>query len=108
MFPDGFTFSLVRDPWARLVSHWAFHIRSKEPLDGGFLTSAQRLACATNETHSIHYFRLWVRHARRERPPDAHDAWKFTTVRDGRCCTAPAPRERTASVPRPTSSTVGL
>ena len=33
----AFTFSLVRDPWARLVSHWAFHLTSKNPLDGGFL-----------------------------------------------------------------------
>ena len=76
---DAFAFSLVRDPWARLVSHWAFHIGSKNPLDGGHLTSEQRAAARYNESHSIAHFRSWIRHARRTHPPHAPDAWKFTT-----------------------------
>ena len=65
----AFTFSLVRDPWARLVSHWAFHLTSKNPLDGGFLSRDERAAARANETRSIELFRSWVRHAGRTFPP---------------------------------------
>lgn len=75
----AFTFGLVRDPWARLVSHWAFHIGSKNPLDGGHMTSEQRAVARFNESHSIAHFRSWIRHARQAHPPHAPDAWKFTT-----------------------------
>ena len=75
----AFTFSLVRDPWARLVSHWAFHLTSKNPLDGGFLSRDERAAARANETRSIELFRSWVRHAGRTFPPGAADAWRFTT-----------------------------
>lgn len=77
---DAFTFTVVRDPWARLVSHWAFHINSKNPLDGGYLTQERRRSAALDENQSIAHFRSWVRHARRAHPPDAPDAWKFTSA----------------------------
>ena len=76
---DAFTFALVRNPWARLVSHWAFHLTSKSPLDGDRLTHEQRHAAKANESLSISHFREWVRHARRSHPPHAADAWRFTT-----------------------------
>ena len=76
---DSYTFALVRDPWARLVSHWSFHITSRNPLDAGQLTPEQRAAARLNETHSIRHFRSWVRHAWRTHPPNASDAWRFTT-----------------------------
>jgi chondroitin 4-sulfotransferase 11 len=77
---SAFTFSIVRDPWARLVSHWAFHIVSKSPLDSGHLTPAERSAAKANESHSIALFRSWVQHARKVHPPGASDAWRFTTA----------------------------
>ena len=61
------------------MSHWAFHIGSKNPLDGGHLTPEQRSAARLNETHSIAHFRSWVRHARRMHPPHSAEAWRFTT-----------------------------
>ena len=73
----AFTFSLVRDPWARLAL--AFHLTSKNPLDGGFLNRDERAAARANETRSIELFRSWVRHAGRTFPPGAADAWRFTT-----------------------------
>ena len=76
---DAFTFAIVRNPWARLVSHWAFHLVSKNPLDGGHLTREQRLAAQADENVSIGYFRAWVRHAARTHPPRAPDSWRFTT-----------------------------
>ena len=76
---EAFTFALVRNPWARLVSHWAFHLTSHTPLDGGFLSSEQRVAAKTNESRSIGHFRAWVRHFRRTHPPTAPAAWRFTT-----------------------------
>lgn len=76
---EAFTFALVRDPWARLVSHWAFHIGSRNPLDAGHLTPEQRSAARLNESHSIAHFRSWMRHARHVHPPNSTEAWKFTT-----------------------------
>ena len=77
---EAFTFALVRDPWARLVSHWAFHIASRAPLDGGHLSQEERRVAKANESHSIRHFRAWVRHARAAHPPWAADAWRFTTA----------------------------
>lgn len=78
---DAFTFSVVRNPWSRLVSHWAFHLqRDSNHLDGGHLTPSQRLAARANETESIRLFRSWVRHAKRVHPPGASDEWRFTTA----------------------------
>lgn len=77
---QAFTFALVRNPWARLVSHWAFHLASRSPLDGDFLTPEQRRTAKVNESASKDYFRAWVRHARRSFPPDSRMAWQFTTV----------------------------
>ena len=80
---DAYTFAVVRDPWARLVSHWTFHLvdgsARRNPLDGGYLTDAQRQAARANENVSIAHFRSWVHHTRRVIPPDAADAWRFTT-----------------------------
>lgn len=80
VWSGAFTFSLVRDPWARLVSHWAFHMRSRSPLDAGYLTISQRMEAAANETHSITLFRAWVRHVRQLHPPDRPGAWHFTSA----------------------------
>ena len=77
---QAFTFALVRNPWARLVSHWAFHLASRSPLDGDFLTPEQRRIAKVNESASKDYFRAWVRHARRSFQPDSRMAWQFTTV----------------------------
>lgn len=74
----AYTFALVRNPWARLVSHWAFHLQSRSPLDG-HLTPEQRRIAKANESASIDYFRAWVRHARSSFPPDSPRAWQFTT-----------------------------
>ena len=76
----AFTFAVVRDPWARLVSHWAFHLLSKNPLDGGYLTHAQRVQAHANEVESIFHFRRWVRFAYTMHPPNSTDAWRFTSV----------------------------
>lgn len=76
----AFTFALVRNPWARLVSHWAFHIGSKTPLDGGHLMPSQRQEARLNETRSITHFRSWVRYASQVYPPGAREAWRFTTA----------------------------
>ena len=77
----SFTFGIVRNPWSRLVSHWAFHIgKGSNPLDGGHLTPTQRAQAQANETLSIQHFRSWVRHARRSHPPGHNDSWRFTTA----------------------------
>ena len=75
----AFTFALVRNPWTRIVSHWAFHLNSN-PLDGGYLTTVQRRAAGGNESISIAHFRSWVRHVRHVHPPNASDSWRFTTL----------------------------
>jgi len=77
---DAFTFSLVRDPWARLVSHWAFHLKSKHPLDAGFLSGQQRAEASADENRSITHFRAWIRHVSTAHPPDRPGAWRFTTA----------------------------
>jgi len=79
---NAFTFSLVRNPWTRLVSHWAFHLVSRSPLDVGVLnlTQERRLALKMNETLSIEHFRAWARHVHRVHPPHSSEAWRFTTA----------------------------
>ena len=76
---SAFTFAVVRDPWARLVSHWAFHLQHGNPLDGGHLTDQQRGAARLNESESILHFRSWIRHVRQAHPPNSSRAWRFTT-----------------------------
>ena len=76
---DAFTFSIVRDPWSRLVSHWAFHLTARYPLDGGFLTREQRIESKLNETRSIEHFRAWIRYATSSYPPGSAEEWRFTT-----------------------------
>ena len=76
----AYTFSLVRNPWVRLVSHWAFHLSSRSPLDGGLFHKEERQQMKSNETHSIQAFRSWVRHIRQQYPPGSTEAWRFTTA----------------------------
>lgn len=74
---SAFTFAIVRNPWTRLVSHWAFHLVSKHPLDGGLLALQHRQSAKTNETLSIHSFRSWARHVRHHHPPGSSTSWRF-------------------------------
>eukprot|EP00316_Scyphosphaera_apsteinii_P002140 CAMPEP_0119323924 /NCGR_PEP_ID=MMETSP1333-20130426/61954_1 /TAXON_ID=418940 /ORGANISM="Scyphosphaera apsteinii, Strain RCC1455" /LENGTH=288 /DNA_ID=CAMNT_0007331495 /DNA_START=189 /DNA_END=1055 /DNA_ORIENTATION=+ len=73
----AFTFALVRDPWSRLVSMWAFHLVSKHPLDGGYLTQTQRTAAKRNETLSIYLFRKWIVRTHSVYPPGSREEWRL-------------------------------